>query len=200
MDKKELKIEELHKKTEAPDFWNDQMGAQKVLQRIKTLSNVSETWKEVFKKSESVDEFIQIAQMENDDSLFNDIANELESLDKSINDAELRNMLSGKDDNRNCILTINSGAGGTEAQDWAEMLMRMYIRYGEKNKLKVSLVDRLDGDGAGIKSATLELTGEYAYGYLKAENGVHRLVRISPFDANKKKAYFIRRGFCFSCD
>ena len=112
------------------------MGAQKVLQEIKTLQSWVELWKEVFKKSESVDEFIQIAQMENDDSLFNDIANELESLDKSINDAEFRNMLSGKDDNRNCILTIHSGAGGTEAQDWADMLLRMYFRYGEKNKLK----------------------------------------------------------------
>jgi peptide chain release factor 2 len=96
-------------------------------------------------------------------------------------------MLSDKDDIRNAILTINSGAGGTEAQDWAEMLLRMYIRYCEKNHYKVSLIDRLDGDGAGIKSATLDVEGEFAYGFLKAENGVHRLVRISPFDANKKR-------------
>jgi peptide chain release factor 2 len=96
-------------------------------------------------------------------------------------------MLSGKDDPNNCILTIHSGAGGTEAQDWADMLMRMYVRYGEQNGFKVALLDILDGDGAGIKSATLEISGEYAYGYLKAENGVHRLVRISPFDANKRR-------------
>lgn len=96
-------------------------------------------------------------------------------------------MLSGKDDNKNCILTIHSGAGGTEAQDWAEMLMRMYLRYGEQNDMKMNLLDILEGDGAGIKSATIEVIGEYAYGYLKAENGVHRLVRISPFDANKRR-------------
>jgi peptide chain release factor 2 len=96
-------------------------------------------------------------------------------------------MLSGKDDARNCILTIHSGAGGTEAQDWAEMLMRMYLRWGEQNGFKMSMVDILEGDGAGIKSVTIEVQGEYAYGYMKAENGVHRLVRISPFDSNKRR-------------
>jgi peptide chain release factor 2 len=96
-------------------------------------------------------------------------------------------MLSGKDDSKNCILTIHSGAGGTEAQDWADMLMRMYFRYGEKSGFKMTLLDILEGDGAGIKSATIEVTGEFAYGYMKAENGVHRLVRISPFDSNKRR-------------
>mgnify|MGYP002623457113 FL=1 len=96
-------------------------------------------------------------------------------------------MLSDEDDDRDAIITINSGAGGTESQDWAEMLLRMYMRYAEHQGFKTALVDRLDGDGAGIKSATLEVYGDYAYGYLKAENGVHRLVRISPFDANKKR-------------
>lgn len=96
-------------------------------------------------------------------------------------------MLRDEDDNRDAILTINSGAGGTEAQDWAQMLMRMYLRYCEKQGFKAEIVDLLEGDGAGIKSATIEIHGEYAYGYLKAENGVHRLVRISPFDANKKR-------------
>ncbi len=96
-------------------------------------------------------------------------------------------MLSDEDDIRDAIITINSGAGGTESQDWAEMLMRMYLRYCEKKGFETVLADRLDGDGAGIKSATIQVKGEYAYGYLKAENGVHRLVRISPFDANKKR-------------
>ncbi len=96
-------------------------------------------------------------------------------------------MLNGKDDDKNCILTIHSGAGGTEAQDWAEMLLRMYLRWGEQNGYKMTLIDYLEGEGAGIKSATLEVEGPYAYGYLKAENGVHRLVRISPFDANKRR-------------
>ena len=96
-------------------------------------------------------------------------------------------MLSGRDDSKNCIMTIHSGAGGTEAQDWAEMLMRMYLRYGEQNNYKMNIVDILEGDGAGIKSVTIEVEGEFAYGYLRAENGVHRLVRISPFDANKRR-------------
>ncbi|MBK7498203.1 MAG: peptide chain release factor 2 [Ignavibacteriales bacterium] len=187
VDKKEFKIEELHKKTEAPDFWNDQMGAQKILQEIKTLQSWVELWRGIYKKSEGVDEFIQIAQIENDESLTDDISKELELLDKAIDEAEFKNMLSGKDDNKNCILTIHSGAGGTEAQDWADMLLRMYLRYGEKNGFKMTLIDILDGDGAGIKSATVEVEGEFAYGYMKAENGVHRLVRISPFDSNKRR-------------
>lgn len=111
----------------------------------------------------------------------------MDDLRVSIEEVEFKSMLSGKDDNKNCILTIHSGAGGTEAQDWADMLMRMYIRYGEQSNFKMTLLDILDGDGAGIKSATIEVSGEYAYGYLKAENGVHRLVRISPFDSNKRR-------------
>ena len=163
------------------------MGAQKILQEIKTLQSWVELWRGIYKKSEGVDEFIQIAQIENDESLTDDISKELELLDKAIDEAEFKNMLSGKDDNKNCILNIHSGAGGTEAQDWADMLLRMYLRYGEKNGFKMTLIDILDGDGAGIKSATVEVEGEFAYGYMKAENGVHRLVRISPFDSNKRR-------------
>ncbi|MCU0342793.1 MAG: peptide chain release factor 2 [Ignavibacterium sp.] len=187
MDRKEAKIEELHRKTEETNFWNDQIGAQKILQEIKTLQSWVDLWKSVDQKANSVDEFIQLAQMESDDSLYDEIENELNLLAKSIESAEFKNMLSGKDDDKNCILTIHSGAGGTEAQDWAEMLLRMYLRYGEQNNLKMTIVDILDGDGAGIKSVEVEVTGEYAYGYLKAENGVHRLVRISPFDSNKRR-------------
>jgi len=125
--------------------------------------------------------------MENDESHSDEINSELDSLLKAIENAELKNMLSGKDDNKNCILTIHSGAGGTEAQDWAEMLMRMYLRWGEQNGYTMKILDLLEGDGAGIKSVSIEVEGEFAYGYLKAENGVHRLVRISPFDANKRR-------------
>jgi peptide chain release factor 2 len=128
-----------------------------------------------------------LAASEEDESFLDDIENELDTLEKAIIEAEFKNMLSGKDDNKNCILTIHSGAGGTEAQDWAEMLMRMYLRWGEQNNFKMTLIDILEGDGAGIKSVTIEVTGEFAYGYLKAENGVHRLVRISPFDSNKRR-------------
>lgn len=111
----------------------------------------------------------------------------MNSLISDVGELEFKTMLSGKDDDKNCILSIHSGAGGTEAQDWADMLLRMYIRYAERSGFKASIVDMLDGDGAGIKSATVEIIGENSYGFMKAENGVHRLVRISPFDANKKR-------------
>ena len=130
---------------------------------------------------------IEMGESENDESVASEIETEITKFEKELGELEFKNMLSDKDDIRNAILTINSGAGGTEAQDWSEMLLRMYLKYCEKKKFKTILVDRLDGDGAGIKSATIEITGDYAYGFLKAENGVHRLVRISPFDANKKR-------------
>ena len=125
--------------------------------------------------------------MEEDESHYDDIQKELKALEESLENAELKNMLSGKDDDKACILTIHSGAGGTEAQDWAEMLMRMYLRWGEQNGYTMRILDILEGDGAGIKSVSIEVEGEFAYGYLKAENGVHRLVRISPFDSNKRR-------------
>jgi len=144
-------------------------------------------WKKLDNKAANLEEYIQLAQMEDDNSYAEDIAKELNELKEAVEDAEFKNMLSGKDDNKNCLLTIHSGAGGTEAQDWADMLLRMYLRWGEKNGYKMTLIDMLEGDGAGIKSATVEVQGEFAYGYLKAENGVHRLVRISPFDSNKRR-------------
>ena len=125
--------------------------------------------------------------MEKDESLYDDIIAELDALEKSIEEVEFKNMLSGKDDDKNSLLTIHSGAGGTESQDWADMLLRMYLRWGEDNGFAMTIVDILEGDAAGIKSATIEVQGEFAYGYLKAENGVHRLVRISPFDSNKRR-------------
>lgn len=163
------------------------MGAQKVLLEVKNLQTWIDLWKNADIQEQNLDELIQLAQMENDESFAGEIQKELDSLSATIENAELKNMLSGKDDGRNCILTIHSGAGGTEAQDWAEMLERMYLRWGEQNGFKMSIVDVLEGDGAGIKSVTIQVEGEFAYGYMKAENGVHRLVRISPFDANKRR-------------
>ena len=144
-------------------------------------------WKPLSKIVSELDDFIQLAQMEEDESLQDDIISELAVVKESIEDVEFKNMLSGKDDDKNCLLTIHSGAGGTEAQDWADMIFRMYLRWGEQNNYKMTIMDLLDGDGAGIKSATVEVQGEFAYGYMKAENGVHRLVRISPFDSNKRR-------------
>jgi peptide chain release factor 2 len=177
----------LSSRTEDKNFWNDQQSAQRTLQEIKSLQVWVDLWNDLNKKEQSVREIIELAQSAEDESFLQDIIHEMDSLKESLEDLEFKNMLSGKDDDKNCILTIHSGAGGTEAQDWAEMLMRMYFRWGEQNNFKMTLVDILEGDGAGIKSATIEVEGEYAYGYLKAENGVHRLVRISPFDANKRR-------------
>ncbi len=187
VDKKEERIRELQKKSEESDFWNDQKRAQQILQEIKSLQQWVDLWKNLSDKANSTKEIILLAKEEEDISFENEIQSEIKSLEEMIESAEFRSMLSGKDDHRNCILTIHSGAGGTEAQDWAEMLLRMYLRWGEQNGYKMTIIDLLEGDGAGIKSATVEVEGEYAYGYLKAENGVHRLVRISPFDANKKR-------------
>ncbi len=125
--------------------------------------------------------------MEEDESFLPDIEKEIRLLNKHLEKLEFKSMLSGRDDDKNSILTIHSGAGGTEAQDWADMLMRMYLRWGEQNNYKMTVLELLEGDGAGIKSVSIEVIGDYAFGYLKAENGVHRLVRISPFDSNKRR-------------
>ena len=144
-------------------------------------------WKNLEAKYNDIESIITLAEEESDTTLEDVIEKDIEKLKIEADNAEFKNMLRDEDDKRDAILNINSGAGGTEAQDWAQMLMRMYLRYCEKNGLKADIVDLLEGDGAGIKSATIEVHGEYAYGYLKAENGVHRLVRISPFDSNKKR-------------
>ena len=187
VDDKETKIKELKKVTETGDFWNDQQSAQIVLQKIKSLEHWINIWAIEKNRFDNLSELIELAEMEEDDSLLEEIDAELELVKKSVVELELKSMLSGKDDDKNCILTIHSGAGGTEAQDWADMIMRMYMRWGEQNGYKMTLLDILDGDGAGIKSASIEVVGDFAYGYMKAENGVHRLVRISPFDSNKRR-------------
>ncbi len=184
---KELQIIELKNKTELPGFWNDQKTAQQTLQEIKSLETWVILWTGLDTKINDIKDFIELAEVEQDITLEDEINTEFSKLDELIGELEFKSMLSGKDDTKNCILTIHSGAGGTEAQDWAEMIMRMYLRWGEANNFKMTILDVLDGDGAGIKSATIEVEGEYAYGYLKAEGGVHRLVRISPFDANKRR-------------
>ncbi len=157
------------------------------MQKIKSLQNWVDLWENLSNEYTGTAEFIELAEMEEDETLAGEVQDDIAKLEKQIEEVEFKSMLSGKDDDKNCILTIHAGAGGTEAQDWAEMLMRMYFRWAEKNNFKITLIDRLDGEGAGIKSAVLEVVGEFAYGYLKAETGVHRLVRISPFDSNKRR-------------
>lgn len=157
------------------------------MQEIKKQETWVESYEVIQNQYKNINEFIELAELEQDEALVDEINKDLEKLKVSIDELEFKSMLSGKDDDKNCIMTIHSGAGGTEAQDWAEMLLRMYLRWGEQNNFKMKLIDMLDGEGAGIKSATIEIIGDYAYGYAKAEIGVHRLVRISPFDSNKRR-------------
>ncbi|MBS1518933.1 MAG: peptide chain release factor 2 [Bacteroidetes bacterium] len=187
IDKKITRTKELESGINDEKFWEDNKSAQKILQEISNLKKWVEEYSKVERKFNDINSLIEMAESEEDESLTEEIVRDIDVFEKELSEIEFKNMLSDKDDIRDAIITINSGAGGTESQDWAEMLLRMYLRYCEKNGFKASLVDRLDGDGAGIKSATVEVSGEYAYGYLKAENGVHRLVRISPFDSNKKR-------------
>jgi peptide chain release factor 2 len=157
------------------------------MQQLSGLKEWIDAWSGLQRTLDDAGSLIELAEESSDESFAGEIDKDLSVVDQGIGDLEFRKMLSGEDDERNAILIIHAGAGGTEAQDWGEMLLRMYLRWCERKKYKVALVDRLDGDGAGIKSATVEVTGKYAYGYLKAENGVHRLVRISPFDANARR-------------
>jgi peptide chain release factor 2 len=157
------------------------------MQQISGLKEWIDAWNGLQRTLNDAGSLIELAEESKDESLVQEIDKELDSVRKGIAELEFRNMLSGEDDGRNAILNIHSGAGGTESQDWAEMLLRMYTRWAERKGYKVSLVDRLDGDSAGIKSATVEVVGKFAYGYMKAENGVHRLVRISPFDSNARR-------------
>jgi len=157
------------------------------MQQISRQKEWVDGWNALARRLADAQSYVELAEESQDIAFASDIDKELEAVRTGIDDMEFRNMLSGDDDERNAILTIHAGAGGTEAQDWGEMLLRMYMRWCERKGFGVSLVDRLDGDGAGVKSATVEVTGRFAYGYLKAENGVHRLVRISPFDANARR-------------
>ncbi len=171
----------------APDFWNDNQAAQQTLQKRANLQRSVNLWKDLARENEDLEATLVLLAEEEDDSLLGECEAIVSNLKKQLEAAELKAMLSGESDGNNAILAINSGAGGTESQDWAEMLLRMYIRWGERNDYKTEVLDMQYGEEAGIKSATVNFIGDYAYGYLKAEIGVHRLVRISPFDSNNRR-------------
>ena len=187
LDTKIDEIAEREQLSEAPNFWDDNVAAQKVMQEISERKEWVSLWKAAQQTVDDADAMIQLADELADESLENDINTELTKSQQAVDELELRKILSGKDDSRNAILTIHAGAGGTEAQDWAEILLRMYTRWCERHGYTVYLADEQEGDAAGIKSVTLEIIGKDAYGYLKAENGVHRLVRISPFNSQGKR-------------
>ena len=166
-----------------PDIWSEKDKVSKIGQEIKEKKEVLEKLNSWTQTLEDCETSIELQDKELIETSYNDI----KSLEKELEKFELQQMLSGEYDNADAILTINSGAGGTDAQDWASMLLRMYMRWAESRGWKVELLDKLDGEEAGIKSATIKISGKYAFGYAKAEKGVHRLVRISPFNANGKR-------------
>jgi len=173
--------------SEQPGFWDDAMNAQKVMQEIAERKEWITIWQSAQSAVDDVGALIELGDEAEDPSMENDIDGELIKAQDAVDTLELRKILSAPDDGRNAILTINAGAGGTEAQDWSEMLMRMYTRWADAHGYQIFLADEQPGDEAGVKSATLEVVGKNAYGFLKAENGVHRLVRISPFNAQGKR-------------
>jgi peptide chain release factor 2 len=187
LDTKEKELKELQARTTLDGFWNDNVAAQKIIQQLNSRKEWIDAWDSLDSLCSDTFSLIEMAEDAQETSFEKEVERDIEKLRVEIDNLELKNMLSGQDDEKNALLTIHSGAGGTEAQDWAEMLLRMYSRWCERHGLKVYLADMLEGEGAGIKSATIEVIGKYAYGYLKAESGVHRLVRISPFDSNARR-------------
>ena len=180
-------IEKLENEAAQEGFWNDPQASQKVLQRTKQLKNKVANYEKLSAQWEDLYTICEMALEENDESMLDELVSGYEKFDQELEQAHLSTLLSGEYDANNAILTLHPGAGGTEAQDWASMLYRMYTRWAERHGYKYTLLDWLDGEEAGIKSATIKIEGENAYGYLKSENGVHRLVRISPFDSSGRR-------------
>jgi len=178
-------VTRLEKLSAEPDFWNDQTKAQEILKKSRRLQEKVELVNSLQGMAEDLGALVELA--EEGEEVEQETTALLSDLTRQLQEAEIRTILSGENDIRNAFVTIHPGAGGTESQDWAEMLLRMYLRYCEKKDFKTEMVDFQPGDEAGIKSATFLAQGEYAYGFLKAEIGVHRLVRISPFDANSRR-------------
>ena len=180
-------LTELEHKIAQPDFWNDAKTAAKVTRRKATLDRELSRWQTIERRQTDLGAMLDLAEESGDPDLEQELTTELGQFERALNELRIELLLAGDLDGNNAIFSIHPGAGGTESQDWAQMLLRMYVRWAERKKFKLETLDLLPGDEAGIKSATLSVTGPYAYGLLKAEAGVHRLVRISPFDANKRR-------------
>jgi len=187
VDTKAKRIEEIDKQIADSAFWEGTGDTHAVLKERTALSDVVNQWQGIKKDLEEGEILLQLAEEEEDEGEVEAVQKKLDQIEKQIRNIELREMLGGKHDPDNAIVSINAGAGGTEAQDWAEMLLRMYLRWTEKRSYKSEIIDILAGEEAGIKNVTLTISGDYAYGYLKAETGIHRLVRISPFDTGKRR-------------
>jgi peptide chain release factor 2 len=181
------RLKTLGKKLLEKDLWDSPVKAQTLLKEKSSIENALQLFTSLEKQLEDIQILIELSEEDDGEVFLDDAQKGIERLLSELEDIELRSILSLEEDKNNAIMTIHPGAGGTESQDWAQMLMRMYIRWAERNGFKVEIVELLPGEEAGIKSATLTITGKYTYGYLKGEAGVHRLVRISPFDANKRR-------------
>lgn len=184
-DKRKVRIIELTERTQDPSFWNDPAQAQVIMKQLDNEKSLVEAWDNLNDLRDSISVFFEFLEMGEDVEV--ELDEEYKKFQKALDNLELRNMLKGSDDHRDAVVNFNPGAGGTESQDWAEMLYRMYTRWADRSGFKVSVIDYQDGDIAGLKSATIEVQGNNAYGFLKAESGVHRLVRVSPFDSNARR-------------
>lgn len=182
-----VELSELHIKASEPNFWDDTENSSKILQRTGLLEGRCQTYQKLMSRLEDALTLADICIEEGDDSMLPEIAGEAAAIKAELEAQELETLLTGEYDSKNAILTFHAGAGGTEAMDWAEMLFRMYRRFGERHGFSVKTLDYLDGDEAGLKSASVMVEGLNAYGFLKSENGVHRLVRISPFDSSGRR-------------
>ena len=184
---KEQKLKELENKTLEPNFWNDAKNSTQVLSEIKKIKGKCIKYRNIETELKNIEELTELVNLEPDEEIAKDILKSTKKIATEMERLEIDTLLSGKYDNNNAIITIHPGAGGTESQDWAEMLYRMYVRWANKNNYEIRELDYLEGEEAGIKSVTFEVNGENAYGYLKGEMGVHRLVRISPFDSGGRR-------------
>ncbi len=187
LDSARHEIARLEAEAAVDGFWNDRENSQKVLQRTKQLQNKVAKYDRLVSQWEDLTTLVEMAIEEDDSSLLEEVTESYSTLESAVEEANLATLLSGEYDANNAILTFHAGAGGTEAQDWCQMLYRMYTRWAERHGFTYQIMDYEDGDEAGIKSASISIEGENAYGYLKSENGVHRLVRVSPFDANARR-------------
>jgi peptide chain release factor 2 len=184
----EERLKKIEKTLSNSDFWQkDHSEATELSQERGVLINQLEQWQRYKNELEELDILTNVALEENDQNSLKDLNKDLLELEKQIEGYELQSLLGDRDDKRNAIIAVNAGAGGTEAQDWVEMLLRLYLRWAESRGMKTQIVDHLPGDEAGIKNVTFTVSGPYAYGYLKSEDGIHRMVRISPFDANARR-------------
>jgi len=180
-------LNDLESRQGDPAFWADSERARELVQEIKALKAWITPHSDLSARVDDAAGMLELLELEPDASMTNDLAAELDRIAAGLDKLELQTMLQGPDDQRDALLTIHPGAGGTESQDWAQMLMRMYVRWAERKGFAVSVLDLMEGEEAGIKSATIEIKGQYAYGFLKAEKGVHRLVRISPYDSQARR-------------